>query len=72
MSLSQLSIEVDPKCISLWRKQGSKRSARVTLLVDFDDRFAVVTDPGSGFWFLPGGGVEQNESIEDAAKKGSV
>lgn len=69
MSLSQLSIEVDPKCISLWRKQGSKRSARVTLLVDFDDRFAVVTDPRSGFWFLPGGGVEQNESIEDAAKR---
>ena len=41
----------------------------MTLLVDFGDRFAIVTDPRSGFWFLPGGGTEQNESIEEAAKR---
>jgi 8-oxo-dGTP pyrophosphatase MutT (NUDIX family) len=72
MLLQQLSIEVDAQCISVWKKQQSKRSARVTLLVDFDDRFAVVTDPRSGLWFLPGGGVEQNESVEDAAKREAV
>ena len=44
----------------------------MTLLVDFGDRFAIVTDPRCGFWFLPGGGTEQNESIEEAAKREAV
>ena len=68
----ELSIEVEPLCISVWKKPWSRRSARVTLLVDFGDRFAVVIDPLSGVWFLPGGGVEQNESIEEAAKREAV
>jgi hypothetical protein len=72
MLLHQLSIEVDAQCISVLKKQQSERSARVTLLVDFDDRFAVVTDHRTGLWFLPGGGVEENESIEDAAKREAV
>ena len=37
--------------------------------MDNGDQFAVVMDPYNGFWFLPGGGVEQNESIEEAAKR---
>jgi len=65
----KLSIEVEPRCILVWKEQWAKRLARVTLLVDFDDQFAIVMDPSNGFWFLPGGGVEQNESIEEAAKK---
>jgi 8-oxo-dGTP pyrophosphatase MutT (NUDIX family) len=44
----------------------------VTLLVDFGDRIAIVSDQRSGLWFLPGGGVEQNESIEEAAKREAV
>ena len=67
--LHELSVEVEPQCVSIWKKLWEKRFARVTLLVDFDDRFAVVVDPSNGFWFLPGGGVEQNESIEEAAKR---
>ncbi|MFQ6086859.1 MAG: NUDIX hydrolase [Candidatus Bathyarchaeia archaeon] len=41
----------------------------MTLLVDFGDQFAIVMDTSNGFWFLPGGGVEQNESIEETAKR---
>jgi len=37
--------------------------------VDFGDSFAIVMDASNGFWFLPGGGVDQNESMEDAAKR---
>jgi 8-oxo-dGTP pyrophosphatase MutT (NUDIX family) len=37
--------------------------------VDFDDQFAIVMDQSNGFWFLLGGGVEKNESIEEAAKR---
>ena len=65
----ELSIEVEPRCISVWKEPWAKRFARVTLLVDFDDHFAVVMDASNGFWFLPGGGVEENESIEEAAKR---
>lgn len=65
----ELSIEMEPAGISIWTKPWSNRFARVTLLVDFGDKFAVVVDPRSGFWFLPGGGVEQNESIEEAAER---
>lgn len=57
----ELSIEVEPRCISVWKEPWAKRSARVTLLVDFDDQFAIVMDTSNGFWFLPGGGIEQNE-----------
>ena len=38
-------------------------------MVDFDDQIVIVKDISNGFWFLPGGGVEQNESIEETAKR---
>lgn len=38
-------------------------------MVDKGDQFAIVMDPSNGFWFLPGGGVEQDESVEEAAKR---
>ena len=60
---------MEPAGVSVWTKPWSNRSARVTLLVDFGDRFAAVVVPRSGFWFLPGGGVVQNESIDDAAER---
>lgn len=72
MSNHDLNIEMEPDCISAWTKPLSNRSARVTLLVDFGNRFAIVTDPRNGFWFLPGGGVEPNESIGDAAKREAI
>ena len=59
----ELSIEVEPHCISIWKKPWARSFGRVTLLVDFDDQFVIVMDTSNGFWFLPGGGVEQNESI---------
>jgi len=65
----ELTIEVEPRCFSVWREPWAKRSARVTLFVDFVDRFVIVMDASNGFWFLPGGGVEPNESMEDAAKR---
>jgi hypothetical protein len=65
----ELSIEVETRCLSVWKEPWAKRFARVTLLVDFNDRFAIVMDTSNGFWFLPGGGIEQNESIEDSAKR---
>jgi 8-oxo-dGTP diphosphatase len=37
--------------------------------VDFGDQFVIVRDTSNGFWFLPGGGVEQNESVEETAKR---
>jgi len=37
--------------------------------MDFDDQLIIVMDTSNGFWFLPGGGVEQNESIEETAKR---
>jgi len=37
--------------------------------VNFDDQIIIVMDTSNGFWFLPGGGVEQDESIEEAAKR---
>lgn len=39
------------------------------MLVDSGDRIVIVTDASRSFWFLPGGGVEQNESIEETAKR---
>lgn len=72
MPTRELEIEVESAGISVWTKPWSNRSARVTLLVDFGNRFVIVTDPRSGTWFLPGGGVEQNESIEEAAKREAV
>lgn len=69
MSHHELSIEVKPWCLSVWKEPWARRSARVTLLVDFDDQIVIVMDTSNGFWFLPGGGVEQKESIEEAAKR---
>lgn len=69
MMLHELSIEVEPRCISVWKKPWAKRFARVTLLVDFNGEFVIVMDSSNGFWFLPGGGLELNESIEEAAKR---
>lgn len=37
--------------------------------MDYEDQIIVVMDPSNGFWFLPGGGVERDESLEDAAKR---
>jgi len=65
----KLSVKVEPRCISVWKEQWAKRLAWVTLLVDFGDQFVIVMDPLNGFWFLPEGGVEKNESIEEAAKR---
>jgi len=65
----ELSIAVEPRCISVWKEPWAKRCARVTLFVDFGDQFVIVMGTSNGFWFLPGGGVEQNESIEETAKR---
>jgi ADP-ribose pyrophosphatase YjhB (NUDIX family) len=65
----ELSFEVEPRCISVWKEPWAKRCARVTLLVDFGSKFVVVMDTSNGFWFLPGGGVEQNETIEEACER---
>jgi len=72
MSQQELIIEVRPSCISVWKKPWAKRIARVTLLVDFKEQIAMVADTSHGFWFLPGGGVELNESIEEAAKREAI
>jgi ADP-ribose pyrophosphatase YjhB (NUDIX family) len=40
--------------------------------VDFDDGFPIVMDTQCGFWFLPGGGLERTESVEEAAKREAV
>lgn len=69
MSHCELDIEVEKRCLSIWEKLSSRRCARVTLLVDYGDRLVIVTDASRSFWFLPGGGVEQNESIEETAKR---
>jgi 8-oxo-dGTP pyrophosphatase MutT (NUDIX family) len=72
LSYTELIIEVEPECISVWREFWAKRAARVTSLVDFKEQFAIVVDPSHGFWFLPGGGVEQNESVAEAAKREAI
>lgn len=72
MLYRELTVEVEPKCISLWKEPWAKRSARVTLLVEPDDKTAIVMDPFTGFGFLPGGGMEEKESVEDAAKREAV
>lgn len=69
MSHCELNIEVEPRCLSLWKQSWAKRFARVTLFVFFSNEFVIVKDTSNGFWFLPGGGVEQNESIEEASKR---
>lgn len=69
MSHRELRIEVEPQSISVWKRSWAERSSRVTLLVDFDEQFAVIRDTQDGYWFLPGGGVEPNESIEEAARR---
>jgi hypothetical protein len=72
MSDYQLSIEVASRCISVWKEPWARRRARVTLLVNFGGQFLIVVDTSNGFWFLPGGGMEQNESVEEAAKREAV
>ena len=44
----------------------------MTLLVDFGDQFAIVVDSSNGFWFLPGGGAEQNESVVETVEREAV
>ena len=68
----ELTVEVGSECIDVWRKPWAKRAARVTLLVGLDDQFVVVKDISKGLWFLPGGGMERNESIEETAKREAV
>jgi len=65
----ELTIEVESRCISIWKEPWARRSARVTLLIDFDEQIVVVMDTSNGFWFLPGGGLEQGESVEETAKR---
>lgn len=65
-------IEVKPGCISVWKRSWAERTARVTLLVTLDEQLVVVEDASNRFWFLPGGGVEPNESIEEAAKREAI
>jgi 8-oxo-dGTP pyrophosphatase MutT (NUDIX family) len=69
MRFHELRVEVESRCLSVWREPWANRPARVTLLVDFGDSIVVVMDFSNGFWFLPGGGVEQGESTEDTAKR---
>jgi ADP-ribose pyrophosphatase YjhB (NUDIX family) len=68
----KLDIHVEDECLSIYEELWTKRSARVTLLVDYDERIIVVMDTSNGFWFLPGGGVEPNETIEEAAKREAI
>ncbi len=65
----ELTIEVESRCISIWKEPWARRLARVTLLIDFNERIVVVMDTSNGFWFLPGGGVEKGESVKEAAKR---
>lgn len=69
MQHHELTIEVESRCISIWKEPLAKRSARVTLLVEFNDQIVIVVGTSNGFWFLPGGGVERNESVEETAKR---
>ncbi len=69
MLIEELAIEVESRCISVWKEPWTRRLARVTLLLDFDGQIVVVMDTSNGFWFLPGGGVEQGESVKEAAKR---
>lgn len=64
-----MTIEVEPRCISIWKEPWARRLARVTLLIDFGGQIVVIMDTANGFWFLPGGGLEQGESIEETAKR---
>jgi len=45
----ELSVEVKPRCISVWKERWARRSARVTLLVDLGNQFAIVMDPSNSF-----------------------
>jgi hypothetical protein len=68
-SFGDLRIDVELQSIATWRGAWARRSSRVTLLLEVDERFVVVMDPCHGFWFLPRGGVEQGESVEEAARR---
>jgi len=65
----ELTIEVESRCISIWKDPWARRLARATLLIDFNGQIVVVMDTSNGFWFLPGGGVEQGETVEETAKR---
>jgi len=69
MKSEELTVEVESRCISKWKEPWARRLARVTLLIDFGEQIVVIMDTAHGFWFLPGGGLEQGESVEDAAKR---
>ena len=69
MNEKRLSVELKQHCMSIWKKPWAKRRGRVSLVVVLDNRFAIGRIPPSGFWFLPGGGIEEDESIEQAAKR---
>ena len=65
----ELRIETEPRCLSLWQQSWARRFARVTLLVDLGEQIVIIRDPLNGFWFLRGGGMEQEESVEETAKR---
>lgn len=69
MSHHELSKGMESQCFPMWKRPWAERDALVTLFVDFDGQFPIVMDTSNGFWFLPGGGIERNESIEEAAKR---
>jgi len=69
MSQHNIRIETEPKCLSHWQQPWARRHARVTLLINSNDQIIIVRVPSNPFWFLPGGGTQQSESIEDAAKR---
>jgi hypothetical protein len=71
-SFGDLHIDVEAQSIATWRGAWAKRSSRVTLLLEVDEQFVVVIDPYHSFWFLPGGGVEQSESVEEAARREAI
>ena len=64
----QLIVEMGSQGIAVWGKR-SRRTSRVTLLVEVDDKFVVIRDLSRGVWFLPGGKMKKNESIEETAKR---
>lgn len=69
MKNEELIIEVESRCLSIWKEPWARRLARVTLLIDYGEQIVVIMDAANGFWFLPGGGVELGESVEETAKR---
>lgn len=40
-----------------------------TVLLDADDKVAIINVTKHGYYKIPGGGIEENEQIEDAARR---